>query len=139
MPELTMFTVCESVGNVSPQPGVNIPQLMGPQTVLRPMFIPGSFSFGVSAGVIGINLKQSNSVKFTIKTPTGQIVQASENAVFPPIFEDDSLPQEYQGFMLTLDVRNMVVEEQGNYSFELFINDESVGSRAIPIFVASRK
>lgn len=139
MPTLTTFTVCESVGNFAPQPNVNIPQLNGPQAVLRPYFIPSSFSFGISAGVIGVDSKKSNSVRFLIKNPEGIIIQDSGESMFPALSEDDSLPNDYQGFVLTLDIRNLIIEEQGVYVFELFVNDESIGTRDIPIFPAKRK
>jgi len=141
MPKLTMFVVCDSVGSFTPQPNVSIPQLTGPQVVLRPVFIPGTFSFGIAAGVLGVDLKHNNEVQFTIKAPNGSIIQDSGKSSIPILaaIEEDVLPDEYQGFMLTLDVRNLIIEEEGVYTFTLMINDEIIGSHEIPIFTGKRK
>lgn len=139
MPTLTMFTVCNSIGDLNPQPGVSIPTLNGPQAVLRPLFIPSSFSFGISAGVIGIDLTKPNSIRFVITNPDKKIIQDSGESGFPALPEGDSLPIEYQGFMLTLDIRNLVIEKEGVYVFELYVNGVSAGAREIPIFAAKRQ
>ena len=48
MEKITSFTICESIANMGPAPA-----LVAPQTILRPQFIPGSFSFGIAVGISG--------------------------------------------------------------------------------------
>ena len=134
MPSISMFLVCDSINNITPQPNVNIPQLMGPQCVLRPQYIPGAFSFGLAVGVIGIDSSAENSIRFTISDPDKRIVQDSGKNVFPPLGNDDTMPKEYQGFMLSLDIRNLPVEKEGVYTFTLYVNDIEIGSNIIPIY-----
>lgn len=129
-----MFMICDAVNSATPNPNINIPQLSGPQVVLRPKFIPGNFSFGIAAGVIGVDLSTNNDVRFTISSPDGTIIQDSGSASFPALANEDTLPSEYQGFMLTLDVRNLVIEKEGIYKFRLWINGEEIGAHDIPIF-----
>ncbi len=131
MPSISMFVVCESV---SPQLNSNIPQLSGPQCVLRPQIIPSTFSFGLAVGVVGVDPNLQNTIRFTISNPKGAIIQNSGDAVFPPVGIDDTMPKEYQGFMLSLDVRNLLIEESGIYTFTLYVNNMEIGSRDIPIF-----
>jgi hypothetical protein len=134
-----MFMVCDSVGNTTLQPNVNVPQLTAPQAVLRPQFIPGNFSFGIAVGVIGVDLNKNNEIQFTIKAPDGKTVQDSGKNIFPALNEEDVLPEEYRGLMLTLDIRNLVIEIDGIYTFSLWINDELIGERNIPIYAVKRK
>lgn len=134
-----MFMLCDSVGYFTSQPNVEIPQLTGPQVALRPMFIPGNFSFGISAGISGVDLQKTNTFRFTIKSPEGVILQESGESIIPLIPGQDIMPTEYQGFVLTLDIRNLVIEKSGIYTFDVFVNGEQVGSRPIPIFKANRK
>lgn len=134
MPNITMFLVCDSINNFSPQPEINIPQLMGPQCVLRPQFIPGTFSFGLAVGVAGVDSNEQNTIRFTITNPAGAIIQNSGDNVFPPIGIDDTMPKEYQGFMLSLDIRNLLIEKEGVYTFTLYVNNVEIGHKEIPVF-----
>ena len=69
MANLVSFVICESINNM---PAANmgvVPTLVAPQVALRPQFIPGNFSFGISVGLTGIDLNKVNKVRFTIKNP----------------------------------------------------------------------
>lgn len=141
MAKLSMFVVCDNINNINVNAGGEIrsvPQLTAPQVVLRPMFIPGSFSFGIAAGVVGVNLQEKTKVRFTIANPEGKIINDSGETEFPIIDQADSLPTEYQGFMLSMDIRNIVFEMPGDYIFTLFVNGEEAGSHEIPVFEGNK-
>ena len=134
MPSISMFLVCDSINSVSTQPNLNIPQLTGPQCVLRPQFIPSTFSFGLAVGVIGVDSNKQNVIRFTISNPEGTIIQDSNENTFPPVGFDDTMPKEYQGFMMSLDIRNLLIEKEGIYTFTLYVNTFEIGRKEIPIF-----
>lgn len=134
MPYISMFLVCDSINSVSPQANTNVPQLVGPQCVLRPQFIPSTFSFGLAVGVAGVDPNAQNVIRFTISNPEGTIIHNSGDNVFPPIGFDDTMPKEYQGFMISLDIRNLLIEEEGAYYFTLYVNNTEIGRKEIPIF-----
>lgn len=134
MPSISMFLVCDSINNITPQPNITIPQLVGPQSVLRPQFIPSTFSFGLAVGVAGVDSNVQNVIRFTISNPEGAIIHDSGDNVFPPIGFDDTMPKEYQGFMMSLDIRNLLIEKEGAYSFTLYVNNTEIGRKEIPIF-----
>ena len=133
MAKVTMFMLCDTINN-NPGPKGMIPHLVAPQLVLRPVFIPGNFSFGIAIGVQGINIKQAIKLGFSLIAPSGKILQQVDNAELSPIQNEDTLPPEYQGLVLNLDIRNLVIQEEGVYKFALCVNGESLEEQDIPIF-----
>ena len=140
MARIAAFMLCDAINNINAPDGSTVPQLVSPRTVIRPSIIPGSFSFGIAIGIEDIDLKQRNKIKFEIVSPDGEILQASgENEL--PIFDnnDDILPVEYQGFTLSIDIRNLVIKNAGVYKFKFFVNDNNIGTQRIPIFGTETK
>lgn len=135
MAKLVSFMICDTVNNI---PGLEndgiVQTLVAPQIAVRPQFIPGNFSFGVAVGVSGVDLKKDNTVRFTVGDPKGNIIRDSGNSTLPVVPAKDSLPKEYQGFMLSMDIRNLPIEEEGCYVFKLYLNNDMIGEREIPIF-----
>lgn len=133
MAKITMFMLCDSINNV-PGPQGATPHLVSPQLVLRPMFIPGNFSFGIAVGVQDLDIKKPIKLGFTIVAPGGDILQNSDDSEIPVINKEDVLPSEQQGIMLNLDFRNLVIHEEGIYKFALRVNGETLEEQPIPIY-----
>ena len=129
MANLISFMVSDSAQNIS-----GVQHIVAPTVALRPQFIPGTFSFAVSFGVSGINLNENNTMKIQIKKPSGAVIQELPDSPLPVIKEIDTLPAEYQGFIGGLEFRNVVIDEEGCYEFEVYVNGELIGRRPIPIF-----
>lgn len=136
MAKLTAFMLCDSINNIPDPSGGFLQQIISPQVALRPQFVPGNFSFGVAVGVRGIDLHITNRIRFTISDPQGKIIQDSGVSEFHPISVDvpETMPDEYQGFLMNMDIRNLVIHENGEYLFSIYVNDELVGIQSIPIF-----
>lgn len=135
MAKLAMFMLCDSINN-SPNPhGTGaIPSLVSPCVVLRPLFVPGTFSFGITVGVRGVDLENPMELKMQIVSPTGQTVQDFGQAQLPPLGIEDTMPKAYQGFMMNLDIRNMPVPEEGVYHFQIELNGNALETQEIPIY-----
>lgn len=133
MAKLTMFALCDSVNNI-PGPQGMVTHLVAPQVVLRPMFIPGNFSFGITVGVRGLDLKNPIKLNFSIISPDGAVAQNSGDTELPAMVKEDTLPPEHQGVMLNLDIRNMIIKSEGVYKFVLNVNGENLEEQEIPIF-----
>lgn len=134
MAKFTSFVVCESINNM-PVANMNVvPTLVAPQVALRPQYVPGNFSFGVAVGINDIDLQAVNKVRFAIKSPEGIILQDSGVSELPVAPQDSALPPQYQGFMMCIDIRNLAVPCEGEYTFSFYLNDECVGDQIIPIF-----
>lgn len=128
--------LCDSISAIPVPEGGVLQQLVSPQIALRPQFIPGNFSFGVAVGVQGVNLHITNRIRFTISDSQGNVIQDSGISEFPPLPENtpETMPAEYQGFLMNMDIRNLVIHKDGEYLFSLYVNDELVGTQSIPIF-----
>lgn len=128
--------LCDSISAIPVPEGGVLQQLVSPQIALRPQFIPGNFSFGVAVGVQGVDLHITNRIHFTISDSQGNVIQDSGISEFPPLPENipETMPAEYQGFLMNMDIRNLVIHKDGEYLFSLYVNDELVGTQSIPIF-----
>lgn len=131
---ISTYMLCDSIGNINSPDGGNIPQLIAPRTVLRPELIPGSFSFGLVVGVENVDLKQNNKIMFKIFSPYGDLLQDSGENELPAITQEDTIPKKHQGYTLSIDIRNLSIEHPGVYTFSLYINGETVGTKDIPIY-----
>lgn len=135
MARIVSFMICDTVNNIpAPTNDGIIQTLVAPQIAVRPQFVPGNFSFGIAVGVSGIDLKKENSVRFTIADPDGKVIQNSGSSTLPAVSDKDTLPEDYQGFILSMDIRNLTIEKEGCYLFRIFINDEEIGEREIPVY-----
>ena len=133
MANLFSFTICDSINNLATPTGP-VPMLIAPQIALRPQFIPGNFSFAMAIGMSGINLNIPNNLRLTIHSPDGMIIHNSGENALPIATKDDLLPAEYQGFMMCVDVRNLVIPCEGEYAFTFYLNGECVAKQMVPIF-----
>lgn len=134
MAKLFSFTICDSINNL-PAPGSTVPMLIAPQIALRPQFIPGNFSFGLAIGISGIDLQISNKLKFVIHSPDGKVVHDSGETDLPIVSKVDSfLPKMHQGFMMCIDIRNLLIPREGEYVFKFYLNGECVANQSVPIF-----
>jgi len=134
MPSISSFILCDSIVNIQSPPNGNIPQLISPQAVLRPPFIPGTFSFGIAMCIVGLQAQQRNIFMFQIHAPSGDIIQNSGEIDFGELPPDDSMPEKYNGFVVSSDIRNLEIRTEGEYTIELFINSNSIGKCIIPIY-----
>lgn len=133
MAHIYSFTLCDSINNQSNQTGSTL-LLANPQIALRPQFIPGNFSFGISFGISDIDISIANHIIFTISNPSGKTVFDSGDNELLPAPSDDNLPNEYKGFMICFDIRNLPIEQEGVYKLQVCINGTPIGEKDIPIF-----
>lgn len=134
MPKIASFILCDSIENINNSENEVMTKLVSPQIVLRPQYIPSNFSFGMALGISEITLKNQNSMKFTIKSPKGKVIQDSGVNPLPIINVEDTLEEKFQGFVINIDIRNLEISEAGIYKLEIFINDQTIGEENIPIF-----
>lgn len=134
--------ICDTMNNV-PMPGgsvgLNILNIVNPQLLLTPTYIPGNFSFCVVVGVQDVKPADSSTntikLKFELLTPKGKLLQQS--AADLPMSNTQNIPEQYQGFLMSFDLRNLPIEEEGAYVLKLYVDDVLIGDKEIPIFKKS--
>lgn len=133
MAKLVSFLLCDAMQQMPTQNG-SVPVLVAPQIGLRPQFVPGNFSFVISAGFADVDLCAANRMRVTVASPGGALVYDSGENELPVEQGDSVLPREAQGFMLTMDVRNMAVPEEGAYPVSFFLNGACVCTCQIQVY-----
>lgn len=133
MAKLVSFTLCDSINSVPASRGI-VQMLVEPQLVLRPQYIPGNFSFSIALGVADLNLQTKNEIRLVIINPEKKVVYDSLPNILPIIRKDDSIPKEYQGIMMCVDIRNLIVECEGEYIISISLNGECIDEKPVPIF-----
>lgn len=133
------YMLCDSINNVNLSNGTTVPQLVMPKSVLRPQYIPSTFSFGISVSVWGMDLSKKNTMRFKISDPDGNTIQESNDNELPASVEDSFLPEEYQGFTVSIDIRNLNISKSGVYKFALSINGEEICIKDIPVYEARKQ
>jgi hypothetical protein len=136
MPYLSTFVYCEGI-NVTPQSNGQIVSLTNPQHVFAPAFVPGQFSFGVSFGILELDVEnQEHIARYVFKDPKGktvidtQDVKLSKDNIPPGSFE---FPEDMRGIIMNMDFRNIPFKEVGAYKSEVFVDGVSIGIREIKV------
>ncbi|SEB15658.1 hypothetical protein SAMN05421743_12128 [Thalassobacillus cyri] len=126
---ITSFTFSEDSQNVSNPSGKgNTLQLINPQNLFRPPFIPCTYSFSVTCGLIKIDPHKTHTVQFILESPEGDTPIKTDPINVPKNNNfDASLPDEANGFVFNLDFRNVPFKVKGEYKGKIIFNNELLG------------
>ncbi len=135
MPKISAFILCDSVNNMPLPDGNSVPTLINPQVVLKPQFIPTTFSFGFSVGILDMKPDIQNKVKLLIMDPeeSKTVQDLGEIEIYPGLIGQNQ-PDSFSGCTITASVQNVPIEKQGVYKLSVFVNGQNIGSKDIPIF-----
>lgn len=133
MVKVVYFFVCDSISN-EPRGGRSVLTITAPQISLRPQVLPSNFSFGVAAGVVGVDAEKKNTIQFKIMAPNGKMVHDTKETPLPTGEKDNKLPEEWQGMMMAFDIRNLLFEEEGIYRFNLYVNGNLLEEHLVPVY-----
>ena len=118
------------------RPSVNgLPPISVPIELLNnitPPFLPTTFTFAVGIGVVGINLEVTNYLKYSFVSPSNKDVVIQE---FPlPIAPNDvNLDADMQGFILSLNMQNVILQDEGYYQSKIHLNNTLIGEYSIKV------
>ena len=140
MAKLTSFVYCINAERVpaldGKGEGINA---MGVVSALMPEFVPGTFSFSVIFSILDVDIAKENKIRIIFKdNKNAHMIDTGDLAL--PANSDDSvlkLPSEHRGLNLSMDFRNVVFEENGEYCTEIYFNESLLSSN--PIYVQGRR
>lgn len=132
MDKITYFLICDTTNN-APMPGGMGLNVVNPQLLLMPTYVPGNFSFAIVIGVQDIDTSSPARVKFELLSPGNKLIYKSLEMDLPGV-DMNNVPSKYKGILMSFELRNVPIDEEGAYVLKLFINDQEVGQREIPIF-----
>ena len=134
MAKLVSFVYCmNAIKEPEPSNALNAINVV---SSLRPDYIPGGFSFSVVFSILDIKLDSpSNAIRVRFLNKENDEVVADSGTILLPAQslseEDQLLPQQYRGFNMSLDFRNIIFKQSGLYATEIVFNGESLGTQDI--------
>lgn len=137
MPKVTAFMLADDVTGLQVNSDRQVPALVNPHAVLRPKYIPSTFSFSFSICIIDVDVDNPLELKMVIEDPTGAPIQEPLNInVSQKIrIQDDSLPSEYRSITANVSVRNLPLATSGIYYLVPYVNSEPLEKQMIPVFI----
>ncbi|WP_455793016.1 DUF6941 family protein [Clostridium butyricum] len=135
MERISTFVYCESVQNENTPTGIKN-NILGPMNALRPMYIPGTFSFSIFLSILGIDLSKTHIMKIIFTDGKENIVNTGDSQLPAQDLEPD-LPESERGFMMNMDLRNVVLKKEGIYKTQVYFDDKLLGE--YPIYVQATK
>lgn len=127
-PKVTTFIYCLGTTNME---GKNAPiNAMGVLQALTPEFIPSTFSFSIIVGIKGMDISSNHILDIIFKDSSGgNLVEAKNISILGEQLQDGDLdlPNDQRGIMIGLDLRNVVLKQEGNYSTEVILDGERLG------------
>ncbi|MFF2016202.1 hypothetical protein [Paenibacillus sp. NPDC058177] len=140
MPRVSMFVYSESADpEVTPQ-GQKL-KIINPYATLNPIFVPGAFSFSISLGLQGVEhgIEHALVITFSLNEEnspniidTGELRFKTENDP-----ANINIPVQYQGFALSIDCKNVVFRQNGEYVSKVYFNGDLIGQ--FPIYCHGRE
>ena len=133
-PYLSTFAFSNDINQINDGQS-QVTNIINPQNLFRPTFVPGTFSFAVTFGILGMDPDKEHTLQYIMTSPNGEaIVQTQEVKIERnPSFDTSILPKEANGFIFNMDFRNLAFREKGKYIAHVIVNDHEVGS--IPVMV----
>lgn len=120
----------DTISDPTPQgPRLNV---VNPQLVFRPMFLPSLFSFAITFGISGIDNSQEHKFKFLFFAPNDVELLINSEFMLPINTEEKAeLPLEERGVMMNMNLRNVPFKVEGVYNSELIVDGVSLGKFSI--------
>lgn len=134
MARVVSFVYCENVQNETvPVGSGQVPKahIIGPLSTLNPISIPGNFSFSISVGIQGFDSSDRNTFRITFVDPKGNVLNDTNLIEIPHGLPTGNLPRGAEGIQINFDVRNLILEEEGDYKTLVYFNQKLLGEYPI--------
>lgn len=135
MARIMNFMYCENVQNENTPVGPRN-NIIGPITTIRPMFIPGTFSFSIFTSLLEVNIEETHTIRIVFTNGTKDIID-TQNVNIPIHNSEDDLPESELGFMISMDFRNIIFEKEGYHTSKVYFDNIPIGE--FPIYVKVAK
>lgn len=108
--------------------------------VLTPEFIPSAFSFSIVLGITGLADNRDHTLDICFKDNNKNPVVEAKNIKIPVDamkMGNLDLPEGARGLMLSMELKNAILREEGMYSTEVHFDGERLGD--YEIYVKAKK
>lgn len=103
---------------------------IGVLNIITPEFIPSAFSFSIIVGFVGMKDKSNHTLDIIFKDNHDKpLVEAKGVNISMDNIDVTTLglPDEAKGMMLSMDLKNVILREEGKYSTSVSLDGEKLG------------
>ena len=131
---INSFVYCDKVTNeVNPANNTVNRNIVSPLNELRPINIPGNYTFSVSCGISGIDPATENHISFRFIYPSDNKEISLIEATIPNNSLLVEAGQQYSNLNLDVEYRNLVLNAEGTYKMEVELNNKKLGEYFIEV------
>lgn len=134
---VSSFIYCDTVQPQITPAGLQY-QILNPLQVLSPVAIPGNFSFSIACNISDFAIEQNHSVEISFKDPKGNLIGNPIKVEFG-VEQLDQTKGKVNGLQVNLDMRNVVLKEEGVYTTEVAFDHVVIGEYKIRAIIQEPK
>lgn len=132
MAKVSTFLYCLGTENQhNPKGPINA---IGILPVLTPEFIPSAFSFAIVVGIVGLEKDRDHILNVCFKDNNNNpLIDSNDIRISVDTMKegDLDLPNEARGIILSMELRNAILREEGMYSTEIVLDGKNLGEYEI--------
>ena len=129
MSKITMFVYCEGAEITNGKTA-----LINPMQVLTPAFVPSTYSFNIAIGLLDFDVTKPHTIRvvFSFKE-NGKVVFDTGVASLSADNSKKVIDIEMQNTLLNLELKNVILESNGEYEACVIIDEEEKGRYPIRV------
>lgn len=123
------FLYCAAAKNESTKEGES-PKIVidGLLNALTPDFIPGNYSFSIVFSVLNLGKNEEHTVKLSFTDEEKEMLLETEETTLKGGLENkNNIPDEFLGYNVCVDMRNVLFKHEGIYSTKVFVDGKEEG------------
>lgn len=135
-PYITGFMTSEAIEDrLTTDKTRGVLHIVNPLNNINLPFLPATYSFFVSFSLLGMDPEKDFSLEVELIAPNElSVFKSGKLALQKNESFNSKLPKESNGFMCNLELRNVVIREQGKHMCNIYIDEKKIGSFPISFF-----
>ncbi len=137
MAYISSFIYCDSIQTeITPQGPAA--QIVRPLQALIPIALPSNYSFAIACNIMEFDVSKENSLRICFISPSGNIIHDTGEIKFNTN-KDEQMQRMKKGLsaiQFNLDIRNLVLREEGVHTTKVYINNNKIGEYKIAVIKA---
>ena len=111
-------------------------QIVSPLLIISPIFVPGTFSFSIIAGILGVDLSKAHKMDIIFSNnETKEELAVYRDVQLGPVPQNNAsgLPVDLQGLTFSANLQNVKFENDGIYNTAIYLDGKKLGDFPIPV------
>lgn len=133
MAYISSFVYCDNIQQGMAADRTPMTHILNPLQVLKPVSLPGNFSFSIMCNVSGFDIQQENVFNLQFVSPNGDVLQDTGDIPLKLPQEVIAQKKKANAMQMCMDFRNIVIREYGEHKTIVKMNNEVIGEFRIPV------